>query len=58
MQAKRTLLLLLLLLLLLNTPYNSLAVVVRLLAERSATKSTVKLGRFQASYVSSNTEEL
>ena len=41
-------------------PYNSLAVVVRLLAERSDTKSNVKLGefrpQFQASYVSSHTE--
>ena len=43
-------------------PYNSLADVVRLLAERSDTKSSVKLGGFrsqlQASYVSSHTEEL
>ena len=43
-------------------PYNSLADVVRLLAERSDTKSNVKLGGFrsqlQASYVSSHTEVL
>ena len=43
-------------------PYNSPADVVRLLAERSDTKSNVKLGGFrshlQASYVSSHTEEL
>ena len=43
-------------------PYNSLADVVRLLAERSDTKSTVKVGGFrsyfQASYVCSHTEEL
>ena len=42
--------------------YNSLADVVRLLAERSDTKSNVKLGGFrsqlQASYMSSHTEEL
>ena len=42
--------------------YNSLAEVVHLLAERSDTKSDVKLGGFrsqlQASYVSSHTEEL
>ena len=52
----------LVLLLLLNIPYNSLTEVVRLLAERSDTKSHVKLGRFQsqlqASDVSSHTEEL
>ena len=43
-------------------PYNSLANVVRLLAERFDTKSNVKLGGFrsqlQASYVSSHTEEM
>ena len=43
-------------------PYNSLADLVRLLAERSDTKSNVKLGRFwsqlQASNVSSHSEEL
>ena len=43
-------------------PYNSLANVVRLLAKRSDAKSNVKLGRFwsrfQASYMSSHTEEL
>ena len=43
-------------------PYNSLADVVRLLAEWYDTKSNVKLGGFrsqlQASYVSSLTEEL
>ena len=43
-------------------PYNFLADVVRLLAERYDTKSNVKLGGFrsqlQASYVSSPTEEL
>ena len=42
--------------------YNSLADVVRLLTERSDTKSNEKLGGFrfqlQASYVSSHTEEL
>ena len=42
-------------------PDNSLANVVRLLAERYDTKSNVKLGRFrsqlQASYVSSHNEE-
>ena len=43
-------------------PYNSRVDVVCLLAERYDTKSNVKLGGFwsqlQASYVSSNTEEL
>ena len=43
-------------------PYNSLADVVRLLAELADTKSNVKLGGFrsqlQAPYVSSPTEEL
>ena len=43
-------------------PYNAQAYVVRLLAEWYDTKSNVKLGEFrsqlQASYVSSNTEEL
>ena len=43
-------------------PYNSLTDVERLLAEPSDTKSSVKLGgfrsQFQASYVSSHTEEL
>ena len=43
-------------------PYNSLADVVRLLAERSDTKSNVKLGGFrlqlQASNVSNHAEEL
>ena len=43
-------------------PYNSLADVVRLLAEQSEIKSNVKLSGFpsqlQASYVSSHTEEL
>ena len=43
-------------------PYNSRAGVVRLLAERYDTKSNVNLGgfrsQFQASYVSSHTEEL
>ena len=42
--------------------YNSLPKVVRLLPERSDTKSNIKLGGFrsqlQASYVSSHTEEL
>ena len=43
-------------------PYNSRADVVCLLAERSDTKSNIKLGgfwsQFQASYVSSQMEEL
>ena len=43
-------------------PYNSLADVVRLMAERYDTKSNVKLGGFrsqvQTSYLSSHTEEL
>ena len=46
----------------LNIPYNSLTDVVRLLAERSDTKSNVKLDGFQSqpqgSYISSYTEEL
>ena len=43
-------------------PYNSLAIMVHLLAEQSDTKSNVKLGEFQSrlqlSNVSSHTEEL